>query len=1080
MSAVDRAPDDDGRDLVDHLIVSLRAYVTRAPTKAKKSKGDEKRGQRPAGKKQFPPRIPPSDWVLVFDCETRTTPDQRLRFGTYQLRNKGRLFERGALYEPEVLSVEDLALLSQVVAEEAETSDGERVRLLTRDQFVAEVLYGSGRDVGAQIVGFNLPFDISRLAIDHDSARRSMRGGFTFKLSEKEGRANVAVKHLSQKAALIRFTGEKPEKAEDEAEEIDPDAPHESEAPADPDRGYFVDVKTLAAALTGSSHSLASLSALLDVPTKKTESEEHGGPLTSEYIRYGLRDVQTTWECFDVLARRFGSFGLDETGPYDLYSEASLGKAYLKTMKIARWRDVQPGFPPQMIGQILSAYYGGRAEVHIRRQIVPVIHCDFLSMYPTVCTLMGLWNFVRARGVIVHEDTDLVRALIETPRDELAERLRHKPIWSELTVLIQVAPSCDLFPVRAKYPDAETANIGLNELSCDDPFWFTLADVLASKVLTGRTPMILKAIRFEPKGKQRGLKPVVVAGETIDPATHDFYRQLIIHRNKLKAAAETASGVTKAALESDQQAIKILANATSYGIFVELNVEDYKTAKIMIANGAEAQALNFRSKSFEKPGQYFHPLLGTLITGAARLMLALAERQVLEQGLDWAFCDTDSIAIANVANFPFEDFKARALRVHEWFEDLNPYGESRSILQLEKVNFPPGRDGDLAALDPPLRFAVSAKRYVLFNREDGQAIIRKASGHGLGHLLAPYDERPTERRERIKRIGVPLWQEDLWKEVIRAADSETPDQTRFLEMKGFEAPAASPYAATTPELLRWFKSYNEQQRPGERIFPFGFLLSLQAKSRLQMAKDEPEALSDELWRRREPRPAAPYFKRATEAAERAFDRERRSQIPVSWLKSHGRSLVRYHLHPESKFRGGEYDQRGALRRRHVIAFAMQAIGKESDDIEENEFIGEDAGPTEHPMAPTSSAKVAAFVAETQQSLGTSDRELLGRAKVSPRSLKRLRAGERVGDDLLHRLASAAERLRLEHGPEREDREKWLRIARELMIKMGGRNKLAAALGVDGSYLGRVVGEKKPMTEELIERLKNSSAKPHSL
>ena len=80
------------------------------------------------------------------------------------------------------------------------------------------------------------------------------------------------------------------------------------------------------------------------------------------------------------------------------------------------------------------------------------------------------------------------------------------------------------------------------------------------------------------------------------------------------------------------------------------------------------------------------------------------------------------------------------------------------------------------------------------------------------------------------------------------------------------------------------------------------------------------------------------------------------------------------------------------------------------------------------MAPSSSAKVAAFVAETQQSLGTSDRELLGRAKVSSRSLKRLRAGKRVGDDLLHRLATAAERLRLEHGPARAEREKWLHIA----------------------------------------------------
>jgi len=81
----------------------------------------------------------------------------------------------------------------------------------------------------------------------------------------------------------------------------------------------------------------------------------------------------------------------------------------------------------------------------------------------------------------------------------------------------------------------------------------------------------------------------------------------------------------------------------------------------------------------------------------------------------------------------------------------------------------------------------------------------------------------------------------------------------------------------------------------------------------------PDALSHELWRRREPRPAAPYFKRAIDAKDHAFDRERDEPVPASWLKSHGRSLIRYQLHPETKFWGGEYDQRGPLRRRHVLA-----------------------------------------------------------------------------------------------------------------------------------------------------------------
>ena len=306
-----------------------------------------------------------------------------------------------------------------------------------------------------------------------------------------------------------------------------------------------------------------------------------------------------------------------------------------------------------------------------------------------------------------------------------------------------------------------------------------------------------------------------------------------------------------------------------------------------------------------------------------------------------------SIAIANTRNLPREEFIATALKVRDWFKDLNPYGEDRSILQLEKVNFPVGKEGKLDALDPPQCLAVSAKRYVLFNRRDGGMVIRKASGHGLGHLMAPYDEPAAERRKRIERIGVPFGRRTYGRKSFAPLTSDQPDQTRFMEMPGFDAPAASQYAATTPELLRWFDGYNERQPSGRRVFPFGFLLSLQAKSRIEMAKDEPEALSHELWRRREPRPAAPYFKRPNEAKDHAFDRERGEAIPASWLKSHGRSLVRYHLHPETKFQGGEFDQRGPLRRRHVFALAQQSIGKEADNIEENEFIGEDAGPPDY-------------------------------------------------------------------------------------------------------------------------------------
>jgi hypothetical protein len=171
MQPVDRDFGDELSDPIDRLLISLRAYVTRAPRKPEKGEKADKAKARWRDPRDYYPHIPPSDWVLVFDCETRTTPDQRLRIGAYQL-----------------------------MEEEIAASAGERIRVLTRAEFVDQVFYESGYAIGAQIVGFNLPFDLSRLAIRH--ARRSMRGGFSLVLSEKEGQPAVAVKHLSQRAAM--------------------------------------------------------------------------------------------------------------------------------------------------------------------------------------------------------------------------------------------------------------------------------------------------------------------------------------------------------------------------------------------------------------------------------------------------------------------------------------------------------------------------------------------------------------------------------------------------------------------------------------------------------------------------------------------------------------------------------------------------------------------------------------------------------------------------------------------------------------------------------------------------------------
>jgi hypothetical protein len=87
---------------------------------------------------------------------------------------------------------------------------------------------------------------------------------------------------------------------------------------------------------------------------------------------------------------------------------------------------MQPDFSPERTGQIMSTYFGGRSEIHIMREITEVIHTDFLSMYLTVCTLMGLWKFVIANGVLEIDDTEAVRQFVErcTP-----ETMQTKSVW---------------------------------------------------------------------------------------------------------------------------------------------------------------------------------------------------------------------------------------------------------------------------------------------------------------------------------------------------------------------------------------------------------------------------------------------------------------------------------------------------------------------------------------------------------------------------------------------------------------------------------------------------------------------------
>src|SRR6056297_1543815 len=97
----------------------------------------------------------PSPWSLTFDCETTVDAAQALRIGAYQVRYDGELRDEGLFYEPTGLADDEMETIQRFAAVN-------QLTLLTADEFRTEVFLQVGYHRSGLIIGFNLPFDISR------------------------------------------------------------------------------------------------------------------------------------------------------------------------------------------------------------------------------------------------------------------------------------------------------------------------------------------------------------------------------------------------------------------------------------------------------------------------------------------------------------------------------------------------------------------------------------------------------------------------------------------------------------------------------------------------------------------------------------------------------------------------------------------------------------------------------------------------------------------------------------------------------------------------------------------------------
>ena len=622
--------------------------------------------------------------VLIFDTETTIDTCQRLTFGVYRVC---RLVDGRYLTSDEGIFFADDASTAQreILAEYIENTTPAieqktfppklDLKLHTRSDFVEKVLW-KGIKAGLMVVGFNLPFDLSRLAVGWSKARN---GGWSFVLSERRStksgiivpnpdRPRIRVTSKDSKSAFIALM--RPRVAE--------------EWPT----GRFLDLHALAFALRSESYSLDGACHAFGIPGKM--KHELTGKVSVAEIDYCREDVRATAGLLNALKKEFDMHPIDLT-PDHAYSPASIAKSYLDSMGIA---------PPlqkfrvshRMLGIAMQAYYGGRAECRIRQVPVPIVHTDFTSQYPTVNALLGNGEILTAKSISFEDATDEVRELLE---GITLERTFRPHLWKELKFFALVSPDQDIFPVRAVY-NSETQNIGVNKLTSRKPIWFAGPDLIACALLAGKVPCVEKAFRMVPHGKQSGLQITKLRSMvTINPTTEDVFCHVIEQRKVHKSN------------ESLSHFLKILANAGSYGLFVELTPQRPPGPTIIKVFSGQT-SFSQMSPILENQGRWYFPPIAALITAGGRLLLAMLEKCVTDVGGTYLFCDTDSLCIVasktgGLVGCPGGSHRTRdgqdAIKALSWgqvrgiadrFSSLNPYDPKfvpGSILKIEDVNF---------------------------------------------------------------------------------------------------------------------------------------------------------------------------------------------------------------------------------------------------------------------------------------------------------------------------------------------------------------------------------------------------------
>jgi hypothetical protein len=399
-----------------------------------------------------------------------------------------------------------------------------------------------------------------------------------------------------------------------------------------------------------------------------------------------------------------------------------------------------------------------------------------------------------------------------------------------------------------------------------------------------------------------------------------------------------------------QYFLKILANSTSYGTYLELNpvrIDPKQRPRITVHSG-EHVFDQIAPDTIEQPGRFYFPLLGALITAGGRLLLGMIERCVRDAGGTYMCCDTDALIIVasklgGTVRMPDGSPSVKALswrqvqQIADRFDSLSPYDRKivRHLLRLTDENF--DKEGSQRQL---FGLSIAAKRYALYSTKCGRPSCRHRKcitvvdpkAHGLIFCA------PTEKREN----GSPQWWWELWRFLLALEFKDMREQLprvllfagRAIDTESMADVDGLPAWIRLPAMMKMRIStphYMDQMKG--KASPFGFVLHPRTRDQVKLTLLTPFSKNRESWAK----------SRCVNTHDgKGYRLDELSDADVIRL---GDVLCGYVNHPEIKSLGPDGAKcqahtRGLLRRMAINGGLQHCIGKEVSRFEEgkNDFI----------------------------------------------------------------------------------------------------------------------------------------------